>query len=509
MIVTFCELQSNENSPFLFLGIPVYIVTIVHVFHFQSLHSHNNSRFPLSVLQSLVLSGGSSCWSYIKVNFAMTELATSHYVSFPMVKDEHFQFTDYNQRIIIAIMLCTISLVGSVGNSLVILAVVLSRKLRTPTNLFVVNLASADLMTCLSLPFQVIAVLSRSGWPLPEWICAVLGVVVLVCLGASMVTLALIAFSRWYLLTKPRLSFQRMYTIRNYCLMIGFSWMYPSLLTIVPHFTGLGVLGYSIKYKRCTQDNYYPTADYYSLIAGAGVIIPLSIAIAVIYIRIYLFVYRHNKNISSYAVPKIRITKDTRQGSENSSEEVNTKDLSVVTTESWRPSDTTEPTTTLPNVQGTGDRSVNECLRPDSIEARVSEETTVGNTPVTVKGISVHISVSSPEASTTPNDQSFSSHEESIKTHPQLFRHHVNVTKRLALIVVAFFICYLPYGMSSVFFQSEVLTVWTFWMMVLNCCINPIIYARTMPAFRKVMRCIIQCRFKDIPEPISFIRRTQ
>ena len=287
----------------------------------------------------------------------MIESATTDYASSPTEDEERFEFIDYNQRIIAAVMLCVVSVVGIVGNTLVILAVILSRKLRTPTNLFVVNLATADLMTCLSLPFQVIAVLSRSGWPLAGWFCAVLGVVVLVCLGASMITLALIAFSRWYLLTKPRLSFQRLYTIRNYCLMIGFSWLYPFLLTIIPHSVGLGVLGYSLKYKRCTQDHYRPTSEYYSLVAGIGVIIPLSIAIAVIYTRIYLFVSRHNKNVSSVSSPVIKRSRDRKnnqQSSEVTSSEIATKELSIVTMQSLRLSDATEATATSPNVTAFG-----------------------------------------------------------------------------------------------------------------------------------------------------------
>ena len=84
---------------------------------------------------------------------------------------EGFVFEDYGQRIAISIMLLTISAVGIVGNTVVILAVVFSRKLRSITYSLIVNLACADLLTCLSLPLHVVAVLSRGGWPLPTWIC--------------------------------------------------------------------------------------------------------------------------------------------------------------------------------------------------------------------------------------------------------------------------------------------------------------------------------------------------
>ncbi|XP_030830297.1 C5a anaphylatoxin chemotactic receptor 1-like [Strongylocentrotus purpuratus] len=107
-----------------------------------------------------------------------------------------FVFEDYNQRIAIAIILCIIFIVGAIGNTLVITAVGLSRKLRSSTNWLVVNLGCSDLLTCLSLPFNVVALLSRDGWPLPGWICAANSAVILVCLGASVMTLALIAYNR-------------------------------------------------------------------------------------------------------------------------------------------------------------------------------------------------------------------------------------------------------------------------------------------------------------------------
>ncbi|XP_030850971.1 octopamine receptor 1-like [Strongylocentrotus purpuratus] len=113
-------------------------------------------------------------------------------------------FENYNQRIAIATILCLVFIVGSIGNTLVITAVVLSRELRSSTNWFVVNLGCSDLLTCLCLPFYAVAMLSRDGWPLPGWICVANAAMVMICMGASVMTLALIAFNRWYLLTNTR-----------------------------------------------------------------------------------------------------------------------------------------------------------------------------------------------------------------------------------------------------------------------------------------------------------------
>ena len=89
----------------------------------------------------------------------------------------------------------------------------------------------------------------------------------------------------------------------------------------------------------------------------------------------------------------------------------------------------------------------------------------------------------------------------------QLNRHHVTVTKKLAIVVLAFLICLLPFGISVAVPPSDPGIPWTGLMVTFNSCVNPIIYARTMPVFREVMGCIIRCRFRSIPDPIDCIRR--
>ena len=61
------------------------------------------------------------------------------------VVDLEFEFCDYTQRLIVATLLALWSFIAVLDNSIVILAVVLSKRLRTPTNVFIVNLSVADL----------------------------------------------------------------------------------------------------------------------------------------------------------------------------------------------------------------------------------------------------------------------------------------------------------------------------------------------------------------------------
>ena len=72
----------------------------------------------------------------------------------------------YGERIGVAVLILVIFIFGLIGNSIVILAVVLSKELQTVSNVFVVSLAVADLCYCLLLPLSnATALLAPDGWP--------------------------------------------------------------------------------------------------------------------------------------------------------------------------------------------------------------------------------------------------------------------------------------------------------------------------------------------------------
>eukprot|EP00057_Strongylocentrotus_purpuratus_P015923 XP_011670397.1 PREDICTED: alpha-1D adrenergic receptor-like [Strongylocentrotus purpuratus] len=71
------------------------------------------------------------------------------------------------------IILLIISITGIIGNSIVIIAIVLSRKLRSTLNWFILNLACADLLTSICLLFYVASLLineEKRVFPLAFWI---------------------------------------------------------------------------------------------------------------------------------------------------------------------------------------------------------------------------------------------------------------------------------------------------------------------------------------------------
>lgn len=212
-----------------------------------------------------------------------------------------FVFDDYTQRIIVSCLFAVISIVGTFGNSLVIAAVLVSRKLRTATNVFVVSLSFADLLTCLFLPWNVVALLSTNGWPTADEICATAAVVMFTCVGCSVYTLAAIAINRYVLITQPMSTYRAYYTKVKIGLMIAITWAVPFFVALMPAMFGLGELGYDTRYSTCTHKTSHPLSDYYSLTQSVLIYPIPMVTVILCYTLLFLHIRRHARNITEQA----------------------------------------------------------------------------------------------------------------------------------------------------------------------------------------------------------------
>ncbi|XP_038053933.1 alpha-1D adrenergic receptor-like [Patiria miniata] len=214
-------------------------------------------------------------------------------------KNPPFEFNDYKQRVIVAIMFLIVILLGTVGNSLVILAVILSKKLRTTTNAFVVNLGIADLSTCLVLPWSFVAILSTNGFPVGEWVCSVTVVIQATSIGCSLYTLAFIGLQRLLLIKRPMTTYRDIYTPRKIAVWLAVTWSIPLLVTIIPPLADVGAVGYDKKYHICGYPSDHPRANAYDLIVVIGYYpIPL-ITIIVCYVLIWKQLHDHAKKMTA------------------------------------------------------------------------------------------------------------------------------------------------------------------------------------------------------------------
>ncbi|XP_071479764.1 melatonin receptor type 1B-B-like [Diadema antillarum] len=211
---------------------------------------------------------------------------------------EPIVYASYSERIVYAAITSFICITGSFGNTLVILAVFVSKKLRNKTNTFVVNLAVADLVSCMNLPWMALAILCVDHWPLPSWICMWEGMCLMVSTGCSLYTLGGIALSRACLITLPTHRFHEMLTTKTLTVLVAAFWMIPVAVAATPFAVSYHFFGFNPRYSMCIWNTTHPFSPTYNLVIATSLYpIPLVIIFAS-YIRIWRHVRVHSRRMA-------------------------------------------------------------------------------------------------------------------------------------------------------------------------------------------------------------------
>ncbi|KAJ8033173.1 G-protein coupled receptor moody [Holothuria leucospilota] len=189
-------------------------------------------------------------------------------------------------------------LVGIPGNFLVIMAVLLSRKLQTASNAFIVNLAVADLLTCMVLPLHIVGDWARYYFSSLEPICQVALGITHICVGCSVLTLASIALNRFLLVLTPRSTYQTIYRPRHLVIWIILLWSISGMMSILPPLAfNIGKFGFDLPTQSCLSLTDFPTSKQYEYILVLGFYpIPLAV-IVVCYTGILIKVVKHNRRL--------------------------------------------------------------------------------------------------------------------------------------------------------------------------------------------------------------------
>ncbi|KAG8452638.1 hypothetical protein GDO86_004429 [Hymenochirus boettgeri] len=117
-----------------------------------------------------------------------------------------------------------VSLVGTVGNIMTILAYALDKKLQTRFNLLIINLSLADILYCTFLqPFSVDAYL-HLYWRSGTTFCRIFGMLLFVSNSVSILNLCLIAVSRYILISNNKL-FDKIFSRLGVFLIILTTWV--------------------------------------------------------------------------------------------------------------------------------------------------------------------------------------------------------------------------------------------------------------------------------------------
>uniref|UniRef100_A0A182PIA3 G-protein coupled receptors family 1 profile domain-containing protein n=1 Tax=Anopheles epiroticus TaxID=199890 RepID=A0A182PIA3_9DIPT len=120
-----------------------------------------------------------------------------------VLEDENLYKVPIGLLVLLSIFYGTISILAVIGNSLVIWIVLTTKQMQTITNMFIANLALADVtIGVFAIPFQFQAALLQR-WNLPEFMCPFCPFVQLISVNVSVFTLTAIAVDRHRAIINP------------------------------------------------------------------------------------------------------------------------------------------------------------------------------------------------------------------------------------------------------------------------------------------------------------------
>lgn len=160
----------------------------------------------------------------------------------------------YNEleHILMSGSLVLIMLATLVGNGIVCFAVYRRRKLRTRTNMFIVNLSCADIgVAVLCMPFSLFTCLHH-GWVLGDALCKLNGFLNIVFCLSSLLTLTAISVETYFAICKPL--YHRHMSRKVALGLLLWTWIQPIAIACVPFF---GIIEYEFKPGIIASVVYY------------------------------------------------------------------------------------------------------------------------------------------------------------------------------------------------------------------------------------------------------------
>ncbi|XP_070581629.1 allatostatin-A receptor-like [Ptychodera flava] len=219
------------------------------------------------------------------------------------------------EKYIIPVIFGLTCLVGLVGNTLVIFVVLKERKMKTTTNLFILNLSIADfLFLVLSVPFTAVSY-ALPSWPFGSVMCKIANYLQFVNLYASVYTLMVMSFDRYLAVVYPIRS-MKIRSVRNATAVVITMWGVV-IVMLSPILTKYTTFAFQDQYGRilvyCIQT--FTPAEYkffWGQLFFTSYLIPLTI-ISVTYFfmlkRLWTGVVPQGANTKGNVKQKKKVTK--------------------------------------------------------------------------------------------------------------------------------------------------------------------------------------------------------
>lgn len=343
---------------------------------------------------------------------------------------------------------CAVTVTGTAGNLMTVLAFCLDSRLRTRFNVLIVNLAVADLLYCTVLqPISVDSYLHLRWRAGPSW-CRVFGLLLFVSNSVSILTLCLVAVSR-YLLVTNRALFNRVFSnpglvsllVSTWALGLGtFGPLWP-VFVFVPQVC-------TCSFHRTRGRPYSTILLFFYFFAGLG-------CVGVFYLLIYRRV-----RVASRALLRYR---PSRRSSRRKP-----ADAPPGTDDSGVESDA--PRTCSSDVSSSG-----QVDTPPKTPELVNESVPVHSSAVIAPA---HAPAAPPAASTAADDGEFK-----------------RVTRMCFTVFLCFVCCFVPFILLNIADKNnrapQVLHMFCANLTWLNSCINPVLYALMNRQFRQAYQVLL------------------
>nr|XP_018667208.2 dopamine D2-like receptor isoform X1 [Ciona intestinalis] len=201
-------------------------------------------------------------------------------------------------QVVELIYLTILCVLGSVGNLVVIFSITLENRVHSHGNIFVINLAIADLLvTGFVVPTVMINVI-QSANALPPIACTIVGYTVTVTCTCSLSNLTVIAINRFWAVVRSKTYTQNFTRKRVYLMMIA-TWVWSNLLSM-PSLIGWGRIGYDEKIMVCSWDDTYSRSFTIFITVGA-IVLPV-IVIALCYWKLFMTVRSSGRWVRSLSM---------------------------------------------------------------------------------------------------------------------------------------------------------------------------------------------------------------
>lgn len=201
-----------------------------------------------------------------------------------------------------ATILTIIFVVALIGNASLFWIVIRKEELRTLLNLFVLNLAAADMLVSFaSMPITATTVTSE-GWILGGTACVSFGFITIVSFISSVLSLGMIAFSRYYFVVKWQ-TYNSTFTFARGVLCVILVWL-SSIALAFPPLIGWAQYRYIPGKSYCFV--YWQADAYYMYFMIATCFFgPLTVMVTS-YFKILSFARKHKRHLAALRYKNVR-----------------------------------------------------------------------------------------------------------------------------------------------------------------------------------------------------------